>query len=980
LYRNSTLKRRLEAELPRDADVRSAVANELTGSVLVLFIPACNPQRIFKLVSDVAQRSDRVQDASPGSPPEAVRTKAESVPERRDGITEISASDGVDKSPAWHALTAEETAAMLGSSLENGLSSAAWEEKIRTNGRNVFPEPESRSGWEMFFEQFQSLPVALLGVAAGISLFSGGLVDAAVIAAVVGINAVIGYATEAEAERAITLLNAVARPPVTVKRDGALFEAPAEELAPGDLLLLKPGDYIAADARLAMSDRLHVDESVLTGESVPAAKTVDPVSDPGAPLGDRTNMVFAGALVTGGHGLAVVVATGEATELGRIRRLLGEASPPETPVERQLTEIGNQLVGISGMVCGLVFLMGVLRGEGFLAILKTSISLAVAAVPEGLPTVATTTLALGVRNLKEHKVLFRDLEAVSTMGSVQTICLDKTGTITANKMTAVRVAVGSDIIEIPDGETDPEHARRNDLVEMLRVCVLCNETQILRENGRLLFAGSPTENALVELAVRMGLDVAELRAAYPIIETEYRSENRLYMLTHHRDPEGRRLTAVKGNPLEILAVCGARLCGGERTELGEDERDEIEKQNERLSGEGLRVLGSAYCLSENGDVPDCERKDLIWLGMVGMADPVRPGVHEAIRAFQRAGLNTVMITGDQSATAYAIGEDLDLNQGKPLKILDSTHLDVSDPEVMRALCADVNIFARVSPSHKLQIVRALQSSGRVVAMTGDGVNDGPALKAADVGIAMGAAGTDTAREVADVVLEEDKIESLIVALQDGRTIFRNIRKALHYLLATNFSEIIVMSVGGVTGIGFPLNAMQLLWINLISDIFPGLALAMEPPEPDVLTVPPRPPDEPIVKGADFRRITIEAGAISAGALAAYTYALLRYGAGPAAGTVAFQSLATAQIVHALSCRSEETTVFDRSGTTSNPYLIAAVGGSLALQFLTLFVPGLRSLLGTTRLSFTDMLAAGLGALGSFLISETAKKVHSGDTV
>jgi Ca2+-transporting ATPase len=705
------------------------------------------------------------------------------------------------------------------------------------------------------------------------------------------------------------------------------------------------------------------------------------------PLGDRLNMVYTGTLVTGGQALAVVVATGRHTEMGRIQVLLGEAEPPETPMERQLARMSNQLVLISTTVCGLVFLIGLLRGYGALHMLKSSISLAVAAVPEGLPTVATTTLSLGIRNMRRHHVLIRRLEAVETLGAVQTICLDKTGTITLNRMSVVAIHVGDKEIRVSDGrfrsgEEIINPFASDELLRLIHVSVLCSESAVVIEEGEYLLRGSPTENALLQMAISAGVDILKLRDRYPVMKMDHRSENRNFMSTLHlhTDPdagEQRRLLAMKGNPVEVLAICHYHLAAGQVVPLTEEDRLKIQIENARLSGQALRVLGAAYVLLP----PEGEASDegLIWLGHIGMADPIRSGVKELIGDFHRAGIETVMITGDQGPTAYAIGKELNLSGDGQISILDSTHFSDVAPEAMIGISKQVHVFARVSPAHKLQIVQALQKAGRVVAMTGDGINDGPALKAADIGIAMGHAGTDVAREVADVIIEDDNLETMIIAVSHGRTIYNNIRKSVHFLLATNLSEIIVMLGAVSTGLGEPLNPMQLLWLNLLSDVFPALGLAMEPPEPDVLSRPPRNPDEPIIQLSDFKRITSEAGVLSAGALGAYGYGVLRYGYGPKAGTMAFTSLTLGQLLHALSCRSETHSLLDpiqspqKPPLQPNPYLYMAIGGSIALQGLTLMIPGLRRLLGITPISILDGLIAGGSALVPLAVNELTKK-------
>jgi Ca2+-transporting ATPase len=699
-----------------------------------------------------------------------------------------------------------------------------------------------------------------------------------------------------------------------------------------------------------------------------------------------------------------VVATGRFTEIGQIQTLVGESQTPETPMERQLNVMGTQLVLISGAVCGLVLVIGLLRGYGFLQMLKSSISLAVAAVPEGLPTVATTTLGLGLRRMRKYNVLIRHLEAVETLGSVQTICMDKTGTLTMNRMSVVMLNVGMRRIHLEKEQFKRGEEVLNpyvwpELMQLIHISVLCNESEVspllpdgdfyqqktrevqgkglaVFQNGSVLVSGSPTENAFIHLALTAGVNIQSLREQFPVEKTILRTETRNYMITLHRtDQEGKRVAAVKGSPPEVLALCDFWMRDGERMPLTEEDCLELEMENERLAGKGLRVLAVAYAQVPDGAdfMEDPEAVgSLTWLGLVGMGDPVRDGVKELIGQFHTAGIDTVMITGDQSATAYAIGRTLNLNRGEDLEILDSSNLGSMEPELLEALAEKVQVFARVSPAHKLQIVQALQRAGRVVAMTGDGINDGPALKVADIGVAMGKSGTDVAREVADVVLEDDQLETMIIAVKQGRTIYNNIRKSIHFLLATNMSEIIVVFSSLAVGLGEPLNAMQLLWINLISDIFPGLALAMELPEPDVLTRPPRDPKEPIVRRQDFKKILIESGVLSAGAMTAYGYGLVRYGRGPQANTLAFMSLSIGQLLHAFSCRSDQVSIFSREKLPPNRLLTQALTASVLLQVATLYVPGLRSLLQTSPVGLVDGLVIGGTALAPLLINETIK--------
>ncbi len=993
LYRSNALKDHLTACLLRNEAVSAVTASALTGHVLVCFNSGNGPREIASLIESIVTGYHEGDDGGQHfTLREKEPTPLRSVPKRKseapgslkNKLRKFLPSPNDQRTEPWHLMDVEAVLAAFATSATEGLSDAAARENLKRYGANTVPESDSRSRLSILLEQFKSLPVALLAAAAAVSVLTGGLADAVVILGVVAINGAVGYKTESEAERTIHSLKSLVRPAAHAVRNGCAREVRADELVPGDILILRPGTTVAADSRLIEVNQLSIDESALTGESMPACKTVDALPVEDYPIADRRNMAYMGTTITGGQGLAVVVSTGRFTEVGLLQIMIGEAASPQTPMERRLDRLGNQLVLISGAACALVFLIGLLRGYGLLRMFKTSISLAVAAVPEGLTAVATTTLALGISRMKKHHVLIRRLEAVETLGSVRTICFDKTGTITRNRMAVCRVYTGLKTIHADDGRfsTDGEcveFSSCEELARLVQVCVLCNETEVLREGDGYIIHGSPTERSLVEMAIGSSLDVIGLRQQYPLIKINYRSETRLFMGTLHeiRGKNGcGRLIALKGSPMEVLSMCDRHVRDGGLSTLTSPDRRKIELENERMAGDALRVLGVAYRTTDCEDEFGME-EGFTWLGLIAMADPVRSGVKALIRDFHRAGIDTVMITGDQGQTAYAIAKELDLGNGGQIGIVDSTNLAEIEADSMRALSERAHVFARVSPAHKLQIVRELQRAGRVVAMTGDGINDGPALKAADIGIAMGLGGTDVAREVADVVLENDNLETMIVAVRDGRTIHDNIRKALHFLLATNLSEILLMLFTIAAGLGTPLNAMQLLWINLMSDIFPGLALALEEPEPGILHRPPRPSDEPIVKKSDFKRLVFEATALSASALGVYAYGIAKYGTGARAGTVAFQGLTLAQLLHAVSCRSEKHSIFDAEKLPPNRYLNAALGGSLFLQFLTMVIPGLGRLLGLTSLSLADGLVIGGGAILPLLINEATKKPDQG---
>lgn len=890
-----------------------------------------------------------------------------------------------------HLKEATSILADLETSITLGLSPSAIQQNQIKYGKNILDESQPRSGLIVLLGYFWSIPVALLTLAAILSVATGSKVDALVIMGVVIINAVLGYVTESKSERIILSLKNLVSPSALVIRDGQKNEIDAEAVVVGDILILKPGSLVAADARLVEINHLRIDESALTGESVPVLKTNQTLLDRDIPLAERSNMVYRGTLVTGGQGLGVVVATGQHTEMGRVQALVGKTAVPQTPLSRQLDRAGGQLVLLSSAVCILVLGLGIVRGYDFLEMLKTSIALAVAAVPEGLPTIATITLALGINKMRQKRVLVRRLDAIEALGSVQTICLDKTGTLTANEMSVIEIQTPNHKIEVEDEgfvygeqpfELNQDLNHSAELLQLVKVAVLCNESKVNHNReGALVIEGSPTEKALMQMAIAAGLDIATVQTLYPLLEINHRADDQNYMATVHQFDQSQKLIAVKGNPSEVLQLCRYQFQDNHLVTLTETAKKAIATANQEMTNKALRVLGTAY--AEINTKEEITHNNLIWLGLIGITNPIRHGVKELIADFHRAGIDTVMITGDQANTASAIAKQLNLSQGEKLEILDSTHLNNSEllttnSPHSRASQEDgtselfqTNVFARISPADKLEIVRAFQAAGKVVAMTGDGINDAPALKAAEVGIAMGKTGTDVAREVADIILEDDHLETAIAAVSQGRTIYNNIKKALHFLLSTNLSEIMVMVLANLLGIGQPLNAIQLLWLNLVTDIFPGLALGLEAPEPDVLNIPPRSPDAAIINTADFKRLGFEAGVISLFTLTAYAYALANYGIGDRASTIAFMSLVTAQLLHSLSCRSSQP--FWQIKLQPNYYLTLAVGISLGLQFICLVVPSLGSLLKVTAIAWLDAVVIAISALLPLIINEASKK-------
>ncbi len=969
--------RAVAAALLGVAGVVRANASAVTGSVLVVFSPPATGAIIASTIADAAtgtrtRRAARAEQglrrAPPAPPVRPLRTEPDSVGTRASRRDET----------AWHSLPLAQVLTRVAAHRDLGLANAEAAARLRRFGPNELPRGKPRAAGEIFREQLTTLPIALLDASALVSLLTGGIADAIAIAGVVLLNAGIATATERQAERTILGLSDYKPQPVRVIRGGRREEVLPAALVPGDLIELEPGTLIPADARLVASGELTVNESALTGEALPVHKDAAVTLRPDVPLADRANFVFRGTAVTGGQGLAIVTGTGAATEIGHIHGLLGSVRPPETPIQRQLGEVGRELVIVNGIICAGVLALGLLRGQGLVPMLRSAIALAVAAIPEGLPAVATTTLALGVQDMRRRHVLVRKLEAVETLGAVQVVGLDKTGTLTENRMAAVAIHVAGERFTVEGGRLtrDGEAAdavARDIAARMFEAASLCSDAALRRVDGTTVVAGTPTESALVQAALDLGVDVAAARRARPIAATVARTLGRKRMSTVHGAGK-ERVLYVKGDPVEVLERCNTVLARDGAAPLDAAARAEILKANQRMAGKALRVLGVA--LREGGGDPKNE-KGLTWLGLAGLANPIRKGSARAIKTLHGAGIRTVMITGDQSATAFAIARELDLGEGGEIRVLEAGQMKGVDPKVLAAIAANPHVFARVSPVDKLEIVRALQAGGRIVAMTGDGINDGPALKAADVGVAMGAGGTDVAREVADIVLATDDLEGVIDAVRLGRATYANIRKVLRFLVSTNSAETMVMLGAAIAGWPEPLKPMQLLWLNLVTDVLPGLALGLEPPEPDVLQEPPHDPRAPILAPRDFRRLLVEGSVLGGATLAAF---LAEGGArGPRqatptpspsrASTVAFHGLTLAQLAHAIACRSEHHGILEELRRPANRKLYAALAACLAMQAGAQAVPFTRRLLGLTPLALGDLAAIAGVSLGSAAVNE-----------
>lgn len=947
LYRRPQLAAWVQSELMLQPGIHSSSVNPITATVLVLYDPR-------HLTSK--------------------RTKGLLRRVLRDGIANRGKKKGKvalrqSSSPSWYSMTPEQVERHLRTSQEIGLTRAEARVRLKTTGQNRLPGPPPASQFSLFYGQFTTFPVLLLMGASVFSVLTGGLMDAGMILAVVLLNGTIGYLTESTAEKTIRSLIREHQNRCQVMRNGKRIWISKNDLVPGDLLLLLPGTAIPADARLIRAHHLSVDESILTGESLPASKSADVIHDTAPSLGDQRCMVFRGTQVTGGSGKAIVVRTGVATEMGQVQLLTGQTSQPETPLQRQLRHLGDQMVVYSLLVSTLVLIVGLLRRHPFGQILRTSTSLAIAAIPESLPTIATTTLAQGIKTLEKEGVIVRHLEALEALGAIDTLCLDKTGTITLNQMSIVRVATYrqeyfKDSLKKMNADEDA--------LDLCRVAVLCNEASLVRLSKET--PGSSTELSLLRMASDIGLNEVEIRKNCPAFTTRYRSENRSFMSTFHRDPQGYQWIATKGRPDQVLNLCTRIQVGGRVLPLKERERQQILAQNQEMALQGLRVLGFAYRQAKIKDGVAKEER-LIWLGLAGLEDPIRPRIEDWIQEIQKAQIRTVMITGDQSATAYSVGKNLRLNGNEKLSVMNSSELSYLRGVERKQKIRKVHVFSRVNPSDKLEIVRALQSLDQVVGMIGDGINDGPALKVADVGIALGKGGAEVTSKVADIILLQDQLEKVLLAIREGRRIQDDIKKAVDYILTQNFAEMFFTLFSIILGMGEPLTPMQLLWVNLVTDIFPELALAQEPAESDVLQRPPSHATTRFLNEQDLRKILFESGVLTFATLGSYFYARQKHGMSGAAKTQAFLTLISSSLLYTVTARSKRSTWLEHYTLPENVYIPWAVGAGFAAEGLATVLPMLKKALGTERVTGGDLLIGAVSSIAPLFIIEFSKVIR-----
>jgi P-type Ca2+ transporter type 2C len=903
----------------------------------------------------------------------------------------------------WHSLTSDETMQRLGTGSAEGLSSQEAAARLAAIGPNELTEAPRPTFWTRLLAQLRSFLIIILVVASIVSLLVGEYIDAAAIMAIVVLNATLGVVQESRAEEALAALRRMTAPEAKVLRDGHHAVVPARELVTGDIVMLETGNYVPADVRLVEAVNLKIDEASLTGESEAVPKQADVDLEPGAPVGDRRNSAFMGTIVAYGRGRGVVVATGMRTEIGLIAEMIQSFEVEPTPLQRKLEGLGRTLGMAALAICGVVFVIGMVRflmnpipgvafWEEVLDLFIVAVSLAIAAVPEGLPAVVTICLALGMQRMIQRHALVRRLPAVEALGAATAICSDKTGTLTQNAMTVVQVWADQTLLGVQgEGYTPRGAFTENDLpVEaacypgvslLLRALLLCNDAEIeqadtgdSRRVWRVI--GDPTEGALVVAAAKAGFWREEVERDFPrIAEIPFDSERKRMTTVHEQRTfrradeqvdlhdslaHGEYLAFVKGAPDVILNLC-TRFYRDEHTvAITEADRQQILELNAALSGNALRVLAAAVKVSEDAPTeeelnPQHFERDLVFIGLVGMIDPARPEVKPAVEIARIAGIKTVMITGDYPNTAAAIAREIGLmtHDGK---VLTGRELDSLSDEDFAARVDDVNVYARVSPQHKVRIVDALRARGNIVAMTGDGVNDAPALKRADIGVAMGITGTDVSKETAAMVLTDDNYASIVAAVEEGRVIYANIRKFVYYLLSCNVGEVLVILLATLVGWPLPLVAIQLLVLNLLTDGAPALALGLERGEPDVMQRPPRRPSEPVIDRVMLQRIPVQALADTVAVLGAFYIGLVWYPQSlPHAQTMAFATLAISELLRAYTARSERFSLW-QIGLLGNRYMQYAVLSSAGILLAILYVPVLNTLFQTTTLSWQDWRA------------------------
>ncbi len=894
----------------------------------------------------------------------------------------------------WHTLGIGDTVEKLQSNIESGLTDAEAKKREARVGQNRLAGVQVTSVWQMLLEQFKDFMVLVLIAATIISGLLGEYADALTILVIVILNAILGLVQEFKAEKSLEALKQMTSPEAKVIRRGVKKKIPALDLVPGDLVILDAGVRVPADMRIVEAMNLAIEESALTGESTPTVKSPSTLKDGRLSPGDMGNMAFLGTLVTRGRGKGIVVATGMATEMGRIAGMIQEVEPEQTPLQKRLEQLGKGLVAFCLLVCTVVVVLGVARGASWQHMFMAGVSLAVAAVPEGLPAIVTISLALGVQRMIKRNAIIRKLQAVETLGCATIICSDKTGTLTENKMTVRKVLVGDRTAEVTGegysikgdilfkGRTNQKDVRL-----FAKVAALCNNATLARggisiggffrsipqniRTGMWEITGDPTEGALLVMSAKAGAWREQIeRTQKRIWEIPFDS-NRKRMTVIYKKNTGETMAYVKGAPGVILNLCTHRLLNGMVVPLTREGKERLLDLNSKFAGEALRVLALAYreLASENHDRENVEEK-LVFLGLAGMQDPPRKSAIKAVEICKRAGIKVVMITGDHQQTACAVARELGImDDGE--SVLTGGELDLLDEGKFEGLCENVAVYARVSPQHKLRIVRALKKCGHVVAMTGDGVNDAPAVKESDIGISMGITGTDVTKEASSIILVDDNFKTIVAAVEEGRGIYDNIRKFIRYLLACNVGEVLVMFLAVLLGFPLPLLPIQILWMNLVTDGLPAMALGVDPTDRDIMKRKPRDSSESIFAQGMGKNILLTGFVISLGTLMVFA---MCYFAGyeiQRAQTMAFSTLVFTQLLYVFNCRSDHP-IGVQEMLFTNGYLLLAVSASVILQLSVTYQPFLQGVFHTVPLTAGEWVIVLTVATSSAFLGNLVK--------
>lgn len=863
----------------------------------------------------------------------------------------------------WHSSSVEEIAKNLKTNINIGLSDDEAQKRFDRYGPNNLKEKKKESIFVKFIKQFNDFMIITLIIAAIISAVVSKLngeadyIDSIIIVAIVIFNAIMGLVQEQKAEKSLEALKKMSAPNAKVRRDGRVQEIDATLVVPGDIVILEAGNYVPADCRLINSYNLKIEESALTGETIPSLKDSSKILKENTAMGDLCNMVFATTIVVNGHGEAIVVETGMNTRVGKIAGMIIEDESPETPIQKKLAEVGKILAIACIIICVLIFVIGIFKKIPIIEMFMTSVGLAVAAIPEGLPAIVTIMLSIGVTKMAKKNSIIRKLPAVETLGSSSVICSDKTGTLTQNKMTVteIRNCFG--------------RANSNERKFILELGTMCTDTTEERINGKLGFVGEATEVAISNAAMEEGVSKSFLYDEMKRINDIPFDSKRKMMTTIHKYGNGYRII-TKGAPDVLLKRCSNCYSGGQIVPIF-SKKDDINEQNNQMAEKALRVIAVAYKDVEKlPEMQDVE-KDLIFCGLIGMIDPPREGVKEAVRTCRRAGIKTVMITGDHLQTAKAIAKELGILKRGDLAIDGETLERMSQHELEQNIM-DYSVFARVSPEHKVRIVKAFQSTGAVVAMTGDGVNDAPALKNADIGIAMGKGGTDVAKNAADMILLDDNFVTIVEAVKQGRNIYDNIKKAIHFLISTNIGEIVTIFFGLVLGIKSPLLAIQLLWINLVTDSLPAIALGLEKEEENIMSRLPRNPKKNLFADGLWWKIIIEGAMLGIFTLLAFSIGNRLYSV-EVGRTMAFLTLGILELVHSFNIKSEES-IF-KIGVLENKYLVGALVLGVILQVIVVVVSPLAQVFSLVPLTGMQWLYTILIAVAPIPIVEIQKAIN-----